>query len=356
MKSIRESKVINFQGQEFFIGIDVHKNNWRVTIRFNHMELKTFSQNPSPEDLYHYMNKNYPGGCYYSVYEAGFCGFWIDRELNRMGFNNIIVNPADIPTKHKEKDQKRDPVDSRKLARELENGSLEGIYIPTKEQQSLRSLSRLYYQTIKKRIQIKNRIKSYLHYHGIKIPLHSDIKHWSGAFMQWLKTIKMDKDNDQYYLDRQIKNLEYHRKETLELLKRIKAYSIHNLIIQCIQSIPGIGILTAFIIYAELMEMRRFKNLDKLASMVGLIPSVSCSDEKEKNYGITMRYSKYIRCLLIESSWISIRKDPVLTLKFNEYIKRMSKQKAIIKIAKKLLSRIRYVWLNQQKYVLSVVE
>jgi transposase len=53
MKSIRESKVINFQGQEFFIGIDVHKNNWRVTIRFNHMELKTFSQNPSPEGTFH---------------------------------------------------------------------------------------------------------------------------------------------------------------------------------------------------------------------------------------------------------------------------------------------------------------
>jgi len=39
---------LNFDGQKFFIGLDVHKKNWTVTIRSLGIELTTFSMNPSP--------------------------------------------------------------------------------------------------------------------------------------------------------------------------------------------------------------------------------------------------------------------------------------------------------------------
>ena len=38
----------SFRDSHLFIGIDAHLKNWRVTIRFNAPELKTFSMNPSP--------------------------------------------------------------------------------------------------------------------------------------------------------------------------------------------------------------------------------------------------------------------------------------------------------------------
>lgn len=356
MKTNNEINLINFQGQEFFIGIDVHKKNWTVTIRCNHMELKTFSQNPSPEELSKYMRRNYPGGIYNSVYEAGFCGYWIHRELNELGFNNIIVSPADVPTKQKEKDQKRDPIDSRKLARELENDSLQGIYIPTQQQQSLRSISRLHYQIVKKRVQVKNRIKGFLHFHGIPIPSSHTFMRWSGSFIHWLRNIQFIESDDRYYLNCQLNHLEYYLKQSKDILNHMKEYSRENSIIHYIRSIPGIGLIIAFTLYAEIMDIKRFKNLDNLASLIGLIPSVYCSDENEFIKGITFRYSRYVRQLLIESAWIAIKKDPALTQSYCEYIKRMKKQKAIIKIAKKLLSRIRYVWLNQTEYVCSVVK
>jgi len=53
-----------------------------------------------------YFKKNYPNGKYYSVYEAGFSGYWMDRELRENGIENIIVNPADIPTTNREKEKK----------------------------------------------------------------------------------------------------------------------------------------------------------------------------------------------------------------------------------------------------------
>lgn len=46
MKTFKNS-VLDFSNQKFFIGIDVHKNNWKVTIQSTQIQLKTFSMNPS---------------------------------------------------------------------------------------------------------------------------------------------------------------------------------------------------------------------------------------------------------------------------------------------------------------------
>ena len=117
----------NFKNIMFYIGIDTHRKSWTVTIRSNQIELKTFSMNPATKELFNYLNKHYPDGIFKIVYEAGFAGFSIYRKFKELELNCIIVNPADIPTTNKEKTIKRDPTDSRKLSRELENGSLKAI-------------------------------------------------------------------------------------------------------------------------------------------------------------------------------------------------------------------------------------
>ena len=59
--------------------------------------------------------------------------------------------------------------------------------------------------------------------------------------------------------------------------------------------------------------------------------------------------------MLIESAWTAIRKDKALMMVYGQLIRRMTKQRAIIRIAKKLLSRVMYVWKNDQDYVFDVV-
>ena len=68
---------LNFSGQTFYSGLDIHKKNWVVTISNNKTELKTYSMDPFPEQLKQSMSKHYPGGRYVSAYEAGYFGFWI---------------------------------------------------------------------------------------------------------------------------------------------------------------------------------------------------------------------------------------------------------------------------------------
>ena len=126
-----QSNKIDFKGQNIYAGFDVHLKSWKVTIMTEKLTHKTFSQEPKPEVLYNYLLKNFPGGTYYSAYEAGFCGYWIHNKLLELGIKSIVVNPADIPTTGKEKVMKTDPRDSNKIARSLRSGDLQPIYVPS---------------------------------------------------------------------------------------------------------------------------------------------------------------------------------------------------------------------------------
>lgn len=354
-----QNNILDFKNQRFYIGLDVHKKQWTVTIRTNKMELKTMSMDPFPEELRKYMHKNYPGGKYISVYEAGFCGFWAHRELEMKGFKNIIAAPTEIPTSNKEKNKKRDPVDSRKLSRELENGSIKGIYIPDALRQELRSIVRQRYQTVKKQTRLKNQIKGYLNFYGHKLPEKCQMKHWSKNFIEHLRTLEFKYTLGKEQLEIYLAELSEHRKLLVRIIKTIRSFVKENNLMEEIEllcSVPGIGFTVAITLLAELIDPGRFMDLDHLASFVGLVPCIISSSDKQTKLGINMQHNKFLRKLLIEAAWISIRKDPALTHSYNEYIKRMSKQEAIIKITKKLLSRINYVWRNKKPYVTSVVK
>ena len=352
------SKHIDFTGQDFFLGLDVHARQWKVTIRHHDMEVKTFSMDPSPSVLARHMHRHYPGGRYHSVYEAGFSGFWIHRELSRLGFDNIIVHPADVPTSHKEKDRKSDAVDSRKLARELASKKLKGIYVLDEFHEQLRSLVRLRGKIIVNSTRVKNRIKSYLYLNGIPIPPRSECSHWSNNFIRWLESLELTSPAGSQYLRLCIDELRSHRQRLTQVttsLRTLARSSNINHIIKLLGSVPGIGFVTAINYYAELVDMDRFSGADRLAGFVGLVPSVSSSGTTEHVRGLTKRRNRYLRYLIIEAAWRAIRKDEALLYSFNQLTKRMKKQEAIIRIARKLLNRLRYVWREEVPYCPGVI-
>jgi transposase len=351
MNLLRQSNKLNFDGQIFFIGIDVHKKSWTVTLRSNGMQLKTFTMEPNTKKLEKFLKKNYPGGHYFSVYEAGFSGYWLHYQLTELGIRNIVVSPGDVPISNKEKSYKDDSIDSRKLARELENNSLEAIYVPTANQSATRQLSRLYALQSNENKKIKLRIKSFLNYLGVDIPIEVGSR-WSNRLINWLEKLELENEGDRYYLAQLIKNMQAKRKEILATLKLIrKSYGDHE-VIKLLRTIPGIGLITAFTFYAEIMDIHRFANQNKLASYVGLIPSIKSSGNKTRVQGLNHRQNKLLKFRIIESAWVAVKNDPALTSSYMNYVKRMPNQKAIIKIARKLLNRMRSVWINQKEYQL----
>jgi transposase len=354
-------RIINFKGQNIYVGIDVHLKSWTVTIMVVEVVYKTFSQNPDAKVLHDYLHKNFPDGNYFSVYEAGFCGFSVHRELTKYGICNIVVNPADVPTSDKDRKQKEDRRDSRKLSRSLKSGELEGIYIMGTEVEELRSLVR-YRKTIMKELcRHKNRIKSFLNLRGIVIPAELNIasKYWSARFITWLKTIEASTSHGTIVLQETIETAEFLRKKLLKInriFRSLNSDSRFSKELHLMRSIPGIGLIVAITFISELETVRRFKNLDRLCSYIGLIPSTYSSGEKENTRNITRRANKPLRSSIVEAAWVAIRHDPALTLKYNELRSRMEPNEAIIRIAKKLINRIRYVLKHQQEYVSSVVQ
>ena len=105
----------------------------KSAVMTSELSYKTFSSVPNAEKLSAYLKNAFPGATYYSAYEAGFSGFWLHKELTNLGIKSIVVNPADIPTTDKERKQKEDLRDSRKIAQSLRSGQLKGIYIPQED-------------------------------------------------------------------------------------------------------------------------------------------------------------------------------------------------------------------------------
>jgi len=102
--------------------------------------------------------------------------------------------------------------------------------------------------------------------------------------------------------------------------------------------------------------MSRFASFDKLSTFVGLVPSEHSTGNNPKTPGITPRRDRKLRYLIVEAAWVAVRQDPALLMAYNKLVQRMDNKKAIIRIAKKLLNRMRYVWINNQPYVCAVIE
>lgn len=351
-------KQLAFGGMPLFCGIDVHKKSWRVNIRNADFELENYSQDPKPEDLLRHLEKNYPGANYQIAYEAGFCGFGIERLFNKWAIPCMVVNPADVPSSDKDRRRKQDRVDARKISRQLSENHMEGIYVPEPWMEHARSLVRERARIVRDQTRCKNRIWHLLMFSGLEAEIGEQKKYWRRAFIEQLRKLPCGDSALRSTLDIALEEYLQIRQSLNNITRAVRALSREPRLLpvqEILQSIDGIGLINAMIIHTEIQDMRRFKLFDHLCSYAGIIPDTGSSGDKEVIKGITHRSNKYLREALVESSWIIIRKDPAMLMKYRSYCSRMNENKAIIKIAKHLLSRIRYLWLNGVKYEKGIV-
>jgi len=349
----------DFTGQNIYVGMDVHKKSWSVSIYSEHHEHKTFTQPPNAQSLVGYLKRTFPGASYYAVYEAGFCGYWIHDTLHQQGVDCMIVNPADVPTTNKERCGKNDRIDCRKLGKNLRNQELQPIYIPCSMQREDRSLVRTRHGMVCKQTRCKNQITSFLAFYGVFLPPEMETRRWSRRFISWLESIQLEHSSGTIALKTLIEELLHLRKILAGLNREIlllsRTYDYAEAV-WLLKTVPGISTLTAMILLTEIGDIFRFKNTDTLASYAGLIPDTKSSGEDEHTTNITKRRNPMLRSVLVESSWVAVRKDSALMLAFNKLCRRQKKTNAIIHIARKLLNRIRFVLKNRRPYVMATVE
>lgn len=338
----------DFKGKNIYVGIDVHKNSCELKVSTDNLLLgNTIRLSPvSGEKISKYLKKNFKNGNYHCVYEAGFSGFWLYRQLVSFGINCIVVNPADVPISHKDKVIKNDKIDCIKLSKGLRSGMLSGIYIPAEIAVNDRSLVRQRYSISKNLAQLRSQIKSHLNFIGVELIFTNKPYSWSAVYVNKLYENAVSRND--LALIGYIETMKTLRQQKLLATRRIRKLSKeerHKGVLAQLIKIRGIGVVTAMIIKTELVEINRFDSFDKLQSYVGFIPGQRASGESDRKSGMTKRANKHLRQTLVLAAWSSVRYDPEMSAYYEEQKKSLRKaQLSIIKVCRKLLRKIKYNW------------
>ena len=96
-------KIVTYRGEKIYIGIDVHKKTYTFSAYCQGLVCKTATTPADPKQFTRDIRKWFYGAQIISVYEAGFSGFNLHRELKSAGISNIVINPASLEIASKDK-------------------------------------------------------------------------------------------------------------------------------------------------------------------------------------------------------------------------------------------------------------
>jgi len=165
MRERNEGKRIAVRGKDVFVGIDVHKESWQVTVRAAGEEV-FHGRIASDYGVLRRILNRFAGSKMKVAYEAGPCGFGLHDQLNADGIEGIVVPPSLIPIESGNK-VKTDKRDSRKLARLLESNMLKRVHVLAPEDRADRELLRTGRQILDHRNDVARQIKNKLLFYGL---------------------------------------------------------------------------------------------------------------------------------------------------------------------------------------------
>lgn len=351
--------MIDFTGKIIYVGIDVHKKDWQVGFFYGGLVLGNHRLAANCEELIKFFKSRYPGAVLKCVYESCAWGFNLQRQLSAAGIECIIVHAGDVPGSDKEKKNKTDKVDAVRLARHHSAGLLDAIYVPDEDLQKERNLVRFRKKLLSDLNRSKNRLKSLLKFQGIEIPEKMDTPTWSRNFIQWVKVQAATDFLLNEVVELMLEEVEMQRQLLLKTERRIRKLMCSEKYAakaKRLMSVPGVGPTTSNLFLLEVGDIRRFKGFDQLNNAVGFYPGSSSSGDKDIDTGISKRSHKQLRTMLVEAAWQAVRQDPAMLEAYQQLIKRMKPNEAIIRIAKKLLRRMRAVLINEQEYQKGIVK
>ena len=133
-------------------------------------------------------------------YEAGPCGYVLQRQLTAMGVECQVVAPPLIPQKPGDR-VKTDRRDAAKLARLLRSGDLTPITVPTEDQEAVRDLVRAREAARRNRTDARHRLTKFLLRHGQRY--HAS--NWTKPFWAWVNHVAFEQaeltKTLQHYID-----------------------------------------------------------------------------------------------------------------------------------------------------------
>jgi transposase len=295
------------------------------------------------------------------VYEAGPTGFGLYGDLVNQGYVCLVVAPTHISRSPADR-VKTNRIDSRKLAEKLRGGEIKGIHVPNRLYRDLRHLMHLRETVVRQQVATKLRIKMLLLLEGIQFPGMTAKERWSPGALNRLSCLQTGWAI-RFKLDQYLLTLQFCSEQLKGINKNILQFCSENSeLSKCMKllcSIPGIGIVVSIYLLARIGDCRYLSNSREIAHLLGMVPVENSTGDQIRKGCISKMGDAITRSKLIETAWVSIRKDPEL-MEFYERIKArnpvpIGARKAIVAVARKLTTRIYAVLRYQRPYVIKDV-
>jgi transposase len=242
------------------------------------------------------------GGELHFVYEAGPCGFWIQRLIAARGHECWVVSPSLIPQKSGER-IKTDRRDSEKIARMARAGELDPIYVPAEIDEAIRDLVRARDDAIIAQRRARQQLKALL--------LRNEVRYvgkcsWTAAHRRWIAELKLPQPAQQIAFEEYVDAVEV-ASNRVERITRAIERSTEGWrfapVVAALQALRGVQFVHAVTLISELGDLSRFTEPRQLMAYLGLVPTENSTGERRRQGAITKSGNHFARRALIEAAW-----------------------------------------------------
>ena len=288
-----------------YIGLDVHKDTIAVAVADGERrsEVREHGQIANtPTALKALATKlSRSGSELQFCYEAGPCGYGIERQLRAAGHACVVVAPSLIPRKPGDR-IKTDRRDAINLARLHRAGELTPVWVPDAAHEAIRDLVRGRLAAVRSLRQARQQLSGFLLRHG----RHYHRPAWTLMHRRWLAGLRFEQAVHHIVLEDCIAAVEAATARRDRLEAHIKAvlpdWSLSPVVL-ALQALRGMALVAAATLVAELGDITRFANPRQLMAYLGLVPSEHSSGGTRRQGGITKAGNGAARRMLIEAAW-----------------------------------------------------
>jgi transposase len=287
-----------------YVGVDAHKKDLFIAMLVGAGQTPvtwTVPNDPQAvKRLVRKLEREAPGPVRV-CYEAGPCGYALQRQATTARVSCQVIAPALIPRKPGER-VKTNRRDARKLAELLRAGLLTEVRPPTPEEEAVRDLCRARDDAREDLQRSRHRLGQLLLRRG----LHYAGRNWTRAHRRWVDSLTWTQPAERAVVDDYQLAIDQReaRLDALDTrLGEIAATEPYREPVGWLRCFRGIDTLTAICILAELHDFRRFQSPRALMSYLGLVPGEDSSGEKHRRGRITKTGNALVRRLLVEAAW-----------------------------------------------------
>jgi transposase len=288
-----------------YVAMDTHKKEHTVALLYpNNEEVIEFSVKNKPAEIRKMVvkvKKNASGEVKF-CYEAGVCGFTLQRRIEALDCKCSVIAPSLIPRKPSER-IKTDRRDAKKLLGLFMAGMLTEVYPPDEKQEAARELTRCRGAAQENLKRIRHQLQKFLIRHGY---VYTDGEHWTQKHLRWLNAVDFEQSLLREVFDCYFTEMRHclQRVKTLDReLEKLAQSEVYREVAGALRCFHGINTLTAMTIITEIFDFGRFASARDFMSYLGLTPSESSSGLKQYRGSITKTGNKRVRRLLTEAAW-----------------------------------------------------